>query len=320
MNDAEDPIESILDEWDLGTIAEVRGIGCTGHAFAVTTARGGSFILKRNADAATAATALHLLTCLSARGLPVPTLLPTRDGRQCVTRDGVCFYLAPRLPGRITEDHYGPGAEHRAAAFGEAIARLHQALARCDEPSACREFDLVAELHGPIKQVLCTEAARDTWRRIEHVHVALAHELEGLVAQLPKQIVHRDAHPGNMLFDGERVSGYLDFDMVRRCVRIYDLAYCSTAMLMGGFSDPSKRPSWLALLRELVRGYESTSRLTPVERGALPAVQLMIELDFIAFHCHQGRPRSARENVDALLWLYENRDAVRRAIDPDGRQ
>jgi Ser/Thr protein kinase RdoA (MazF antagonist) len=120
------------------------------------------------------------------------------------------------------------------------------------------------------------------------------------------QLIHRDAHPGNMLFlDGE-LSGWLDFEIMVRGPRLFDLCYCSTSLLIYGFDDPVKRQAWHGLVRALVEGYDQVSPLTPVERGSIRLMQMCIEVIFISWFAHNNFPAPATRNIEALAWLYEN--------------
>ena len=313
MNPADEQCE-LLRHWDVGPVAEVSPMGWTGDAWRVETVAGERFVLKRNAGWEEPVAAARVLARLAELGLPVPVPLPTRDGAP-VVRDGSAWACLSRyLPGEEVTDHYGPGAEARAAAFGEAIARLHQALAACDALGPSRTFGLTEELRGPIQDLLRSEAAAGLWPRVAELHAALTEALAVVEPQLPAQIIHRDAHPGNLLFDGERVCGYLDFDLVVRCVRVYDLAYCSTAILSGDADDGARRQQWLGLVQALVDGYERVQPLTPVERRALCPVQLFIQLDFAAFHTKRGRPRPAAASCDAALWIDRRREAAQEGI------
>jgi Ser/Thr protein kinase RdoA (MazF antagonist) len=67
------------------------------------------------------------------------------------------------------------------------------------------------------------------------------------VATLPQTVIHRDPHPGNMLFEDGYLSGVLDFDLMMRGPRIFDPCYCATSMLLAQFLDERHREYWLDL-------------------------------------------------------------------------
>jgi Ser/Thr protein kinase RdoA (MazF antagonist) len=121
--------------------------------------------------------------------------------------------------------------------------------------------------------------------------------------ELPKQLIHRDAHPGNMLFQDGQHSGWLDFEISMRGPRLFDLGYCSTSLLMNGMPDLARRQAWFGLLIALVTGYESVCPLTSVEHRALRVMQMCIEVIFIAFYANIHHSNGVAQNIDALIWL-----------------
>ena len=52
---------------------------------------------------------------------------------------------------------------------------------------------------------------------------------------MPEQLIHRDFHLYNLLFCDGRPSGYLDFDMLMRGPRLFDVCYCSIETLAKRF-------------------------------------------------------------------------------------
>jgi len=41
-----------------------------------------------------------------------------------------------------------------------------------------------------------------------------------LYGKLPKQLIHRDPNPSNILFEGDEVSGFIDFDLSEINIRL----------------------------------------------------------------------------------------------------
>ena len=214
------------------------------------------------------------------------------------------YNLSPQLPGAVYTDHYAPGAEGRARQFGAAIARLHVALRGCDQIVSMPDMDLPGDIGR------CSPMVRSIWPANQRPPGPILDELEtGLAncfAKLPQQLLHRDAHPGNMLFQDGQLTGWIDFELMERGPRLFDLCYCSTSLLMNGLDDPTKRQAWSGLVRALVEGYDSVSPLTLVERGAIRMMQMAIEVVFIAWLAHNNYPAIAARNIEALAWLFGN--------------
>lgn len=108
-------------------------------------------------------------------------------------------------------------------------------------------------------------------------HAAQMAEHEGL-DRWPKQIVHADWHPGNMLFRDNRVVAVIDYDSSRLLPRIIDIANGALQFsIIGGDEDVSKWPEYLdeTRYRRFLRGYDEVMLLSEAEIRAIP--WLMVE-------------------------------------------
>ena len=102
-------------------------------------------------------------------------------------------------------------------------------------------------------------------------------EQEGL-EKWPKQIVHADRHPGNMLFRDNRVVAVIDYDSSRQLARVIDVANGALQFsIIGGDEDVAKWPEYLdeTRYRRFLRGYDEVMLLSEAEIRAMP--WLMIE-------------------------------------------
>ncbi len=94
----------------------------------------------------------------------------------------------------------------------------------------------------------------------------------------PKQIVHADWHPGNMLFRDNRVVAVIDYDSARLLPRIIDVANGALQFsIIGGDDDVSKWPDYLDTNRfkRFLRGYDEVMLISQAEIRVIP--MLMIE-------------------------------------------
>ena len=97
-------------------------------------------------------------------------------------------------------------------------------------------------------------------------------------ANWPSRIVHADWHPGNMLFDGDRVVAVLDYDAARRLPIAIDLANGALQFSMiDGEENAGKWPDEAdeSRYRKFLRGYRTVAAFSSAEAQALPS--LMIE-------------------------------------------
>jgi Ser/Thr protein kinase RdoA (MazF antagonist) len=94
----------------------------------------------------------------------------------------------------------------------------------------------------------------------------------------PKQIVHADWHPGNMLYRDNHVVGVIDYDSARQLPRIIDVANGALQFsIIGGDEDVLKWPDYPdeSRFKRFLRGYDEVMLLSQAEIKAVPA--LMIE-------------------------------------------
>ena len=94
----------------------------------------------------------------------------------------------------------------------------------------------------------------------------------------PKQIVHADWHPGNMLFRDNHVVAVIDYDSARQLPRVVDIANGSLQFsIIGGDEDVSKWPDYVdeSRFKRFLRGYDQVVLLSQAEIRAIP--WLMIE-------------------------------------------
>ena len=103
-----------------------------------------------------------------------------------------------------------------------------------------------------------------------------------LQAMLPRQIIHRDPNPGNILFDGDAVSGFIDFDLSERNIRLFDPCYCATGVLSGAEID-GEFEKWLGIAKHILRGYDAEMPLTAEEKYSAFHVICSIPMICVAY-------------------------------------
>jgi Ser/Thr protein kinase RdoA (MazF antagonist) len=234
----------------------------------------------------------------------------TVSGQPYALHDGNVFCLYSRLPGNIIHDHYADGAEKRARGFGQAIGRLHMALAEWEDTSSYEDMHLLNSISDYVLPTIQEKGNRvDDGADCLDVEAisAIAADFETgmtpLYERLPKHLIHRDPNPANLLFDGGELSGILDFDLAVRSVRIFDPCYCASSILVSGFGQPEQRAAWSGILCALLDGYKQYIPLTDAEREAVLPILMSIQLLFMAFSLNVGNPAAARYNEQVLYWL-----------------
>jgi Ser/Thr protein kinase RdoA (MazF antagonist) len=94
----------------------------------------------------------------------------------------------------------------------------------------------------------------------------------------PKQIVHADWHPGNMLFRDNHIVAVIDYDAARLQPRILDVANgCLQFSILSGDENVSKWPDYIdeSRFKRFLRGYDEVMLLSQAEIRTIP--RLMVE-------------------------------------------
>ena len=232
--------------------------------------------------------ALHSIGLLSA----VPVL--TTDGAEFIHDGEVYFYLTRRLPGeQMVSNRFGEGD---GRFVGEIIGQLHLALSRIED--CVSETDLLATVRDwalpkakvalNLSDAFCKEYL-DTFAN--------------LYSNLPRQIIHRNPNPGNIICEDAQW-GFIDFELAERNARIYDPCYAATAVLSETFGQENDK--WLRIYRDIICGYDSVVHLTDEERKAIPYVILANQFVCVAWFAEQDKYAELFEiNKRMTEWLIE---------------
>jgi Ser/Thr protein kinase RdoA (MazF antagonist) len=302
--------------WEIGSLRTIQPVSSYwGKTSLVTTSDGKFFILKEMQSLSQVEKEFNLLSRLFSMGASVAVPIHTKHGERYVSTEGKIYCLYPRLPGHIIEDHYSGDAVARARTFGKAIAFLHTCLAKCEGIRGFEELRLIEQIQGWALPCIRKNGGVMNDRQVEQAWKAFESSIISLDKDLLKQLIHRDLHPANMLFEEGELTGFVDFDLVVQGPRIFDLCYCGTSILASGFPDPLKLKKWPDLFRALVDGYQEVSPLTLAEFQAIPGTLAAIELLFMAFSLESHAEGAANCNASVLDWLSKNNNlTVRHTI------
>lgn len=268
---------------------------------------GTDYVLKFSADPNKLLTNLQLASALEQLGLLAASPIPARSGETLVSHDNGCFFLSRRLPGSPLRaaDLLGDPSHSLARQFGEHLGKLHLALSRIAFPvqEADPPTDTLSWSLPRVRDILPLPA--DFSRRITETLTALS-------PSLPRQIIHRDPNPSNVLVSPSGWS-FIDFDLSQRSVRLIDPCYAATAVLSETIrsADAAKLAAWLSFYHSLLRGYDSTAHLTPEEKTALPYLLIANQFQCLAWFAEQPQyPDIFSANKRMTQWLLDHFDEL----------
>lgn len=259
----------------------------------------GKYILKHGHNISEIEKSVLFTKLLSEKVIPVAEYIPTSDGKPFITIDGGYWCLMTKLRGSHMDiyacDEFFP------LELGKIIARLHVALRKIEGETACREYDLIQELESYILPEITEKqlpVATDILNCVKS-------NLSRVYTDLSRQLIHRDMHMGNLLFENDKLTGYIDFDLSVKSVRIFDLCYFALSLLVGQIDNSERCVQWKKITSGVISGYESVLPLSDTEKEAMPILMLYIELLFVAFWSKQGNAEQTKEAIKMVEWLWE---------------
>lgn len=129
-----------------------------------------------------------------------------------------------------------------------------------------------------------------------------------LYDELPKQIIHRDPNPSNIITNDDKW-GFIDFDLSECSVRIYDPCYAASAILSESFEldNPDKLKKWIEIFREIMYGYDAVAKLTESEKEAIPYVLLANQFIATSWFADKDKYKDIYEvNVSMTEWMIDH--------------
>lgn len=266
---------------------------------------GEDYVLKFTANLGKLKNHMELSEAIDGIGLCAAVLIPTADGRPYVQEGECYFYLTKRLPGSqmISKELYEGDSAKEARFIGEIIGQLHLALSKIEPP--VNDADLYATVRD-----WALPKSKEALGLTEGFSKAYIETLGTLFDKLPRQVIHRDPHPGNIIRSGDRW-GFIDFELSERNVRIYDPCYAATAVLSETFRT-GETEKWMTIYQNIVYGYHSVAKLTDEERQAIPYVILANQLVCVAWFAEQDKYADHFEvNKRMTRWLVDHFDELK---------
>lgn len=208
--------------------------------------------------------------------------------------------LLPRIPGaNPSTDDLG-----QCAAAGETLAVLGDALRKVKPhgapmPASYLELGRIHPLvHDPAEAVDWLPIGIGQKKRLKAILEAVIDDAAPHFKKLPKQLIHGDFIPGNVLMDGARTTGVLDFEFCALNPAVMDLA---VALDTWGWTTLDSDARWKRY-DAFGRGYCKVRRLTADEAAALPTL-ILLRNCVVLMHVIGGFMAGKTQMVDAEYWI-----------------
>lgn len=269
------------------------------HAFYVDD----KYVIKFSANLGKVKKHIEISKALEANGLYAATPIKTQDGRDYVLDGEVYFYLTKRLEGKQLglDDVYGDDYITKSRYIGEIIGHLSLSMANID--ALVSEVDIFKNVtEGAIPKV------KDILNISKDFYKEYSEKFGALYENLPKQIIHRDPNPGNIIM-ADNKWGFIDFELSEKNIRIFDPCYAATAILSESFkeNDNEKLSKWVDIYKNIIYGYDEVVKLTNEEKMAIPYVILSNQLICLAwFSEHEKYKDIYQVNKKMTEWIVDN--------------
>jgi Ser/Thr protein kinase RdoA (MazF antagonist) len=278
-----DELAIVLSHFDIGVIETIQEFprGSRKAPKLLITTDQGKFLLKRRArgkdDAYKVAFSHSLQLFLAAKQFPLPHLIGTkRENNSMLQWKGAVYELFEYIPGQSY-----PHTLEATWDSGRILALYHKLLGdfKSEWQPASGSYHLQPSIEQGMRQIPAAVNAQDENLKQLLNYLADTYKFAGEkveelgLSSWPKQYVHADWHPGNMLFRDNHVVAVIDYDSARQMPRIIDVANGALQFsIIGGDDDVSKWPDYLdeSRFKRFVRGYDEVMLLSEAEVRAMP--------------------------------------------------
>lgn len=261
-------LENFLTHYDLDELESFQGIsaGIENTNYFVTTSKQSLVLtLFESLSANELPYFLELMAFLAEHAIPSAHPIADRQGQYLRTLNNKPAALVKRLTGTSIME---PNAA-QCQAIGKALGMMHTAV---------KNFSAVREnTRGPHwwHETLKALTPRIDSEDLQLLQEELVFQADARHTELPRGVIHADLFRDNALFDGDTLTGVIDFYYACNDVLLYDIAvtlndWCSQT---NGALDEQKS-------RALLRAYQSERPLLEAERAAWPVLLRAAALRF----------------------------------------
>ena len=250
---------------------------------------------------------LALAKAIAAQGLGSALPVLTKTGDEYLDGETLTI-LIKRVKGTPYEflDQFGENRLRYAAECGRALGKLHKALLTVDV--AVPEDDLYKS--AGIHALPNVQKQNEQWSMglPDSFFTDYTETYGVLQSKLPRQIIHRDPNPSNILFSDGTVSGFINFDLSQRNTRLYDPCYCATGVLCGAEND-EQYEKWPEIAAQILCAYDRENPLTAEEKQSVYYVMCSIQLICVSYFNTIDDPdfkRLTQKNRKMLQFVVEN--------------
>ncbi|EGT3616517.1 hypothetical protein FHH43_09785 [Clostridium perfringens] len=307
-------LQSLLDIWgiDKNLVIKEENICYETNREPHIWTVGEDYILKMTNSENEMKNNVNISRLLLKGGVPAQKVVETLDGEFYISLNNKYYGLFTKIKGEVLKDYFEGDYVKRGFYLGKCAADLHKGLKNITEEVRGKERiwnnNMIEELNGWVKEEIdkylpqCNLSEEEI-DSLNNIRRALSKNFEELYLKLPRQVIHRDFHGENMIFQNEELVGYIDFDLTQINARIFDVCYLCTGSLASVFGDEDKRNKWIDFSKSVIEGYKSEVDITIEEKKSIKYMLIAIELIMIAFFAKGGYKDIVETNIQMVNWI-----------------
>jgi Ser/Thr protein kinase RdoA (MazF antagonist) len=255
---------------------------------------------------------LRLRNALAAQGFTALAPVLTKAGQDFLDGERI-YILMKKIPGEPLKktDRFGDERHTFGFKYGQSIARLHLSLADVEAAIMPDEVDLFKQV---MKWALPNcKKLNEQWSMglSDNFFLEYVDAFGAVFDKLPKQLIHRDPNPSNILFNDGEVSGFIDFDHSERNIRLWDPCYCATGILSEWRGVENIYEKWPDIYAGILLGYDSVCPLTAEEKESLFYVVCSIAMICAAYFGSVDEYKElSKTSREILTYIANNKECI----------
>lgn len=301
-------ISEVLKNWGLQDekIADVV-FAETGEISDTAKYVGDDYVIKYSPNLGNVKKAIDISKALEDVGLSSPVVVLTEDRREYVENGELYFILTKIVNGErvMASKLYLDDYKEKARFIGEIVGQLDLALWKIDV--------LVDEANlGKTIKEWAVPSLKGKLDIEDNLMDEFAENFDRLYKELPRQIIHRDPNPSNIILAEDRW-GVIDFELSEKNARIFDPCYAATAILSETYEEGNEEVlhKWVNVLADIMLGYDSVMKLNVAEKKAIPYMILANQFVSTAFFADKDKfSELYRTNKMMTEWIIRNLDRI----------
>ncbi len=243
---------------------------------------------------------VKLTKLLTSSHINIPYIKETVDNREFIMDNLKYYILFEKIDGINIVDLFNKNYLHIGKESAKCIASLHKGLKKIEKDIDINDNNILFEM----KSWIYYEFERYGWSIISYEeYLKLLNKLELLSINLPTQLVHGDLHLGNLLYKDSRFTGYIDFDLSEKNLRVFDISYFLVSIISENSDIMLDNKKWRDFYNTFLDQCSIENELTNEEIEAVPIVMMAIELLFVAYFLRAENIHLAEKTMEIYRFL-----------------